>query len=138
MICRAKVDKIYYQRPFLYAVLVPYHIKTLGAKVGPPGFDPPGLLREVIFSYNKYVNFMTSSIKTSPKKLLRLVLGNVLLLSSCKNMQKYKIEEKSYIELYTVKCYLGKPRSYLDEIEIMWSFCRNDFNGALGSSLQVF
>ena len=49
MICRAKVDKISYQRPFLYAVLVPYHIKTLGAKVGPPGFDPPGLLTKSIF-----------------------------------------------------------------------------------------
>ena len=69
MICRAELDKIYYLRPFLHAVLVPYHIKTLGAKVGPPGFDPPGLLREVIFSYNKYVNFMTSSIKTSPKTI---------------------------------------------------------------------
>ena len=81
---------------------------------------------------------MTSSMKTSPKKLLRLVLGNVLLLSSCKNMQKYKIEEKSYIELYTVKCYLGKPRSYLDELLIMWSICENNFNGAIGSRITAF
>ena len=61
---------------------------------------------------------MTSSMKTNPKNPLRLVSGDVLLVSSCQNMQKHEISEKSYIELYTVKCYLGKPRSYLDEIEI--------------------
>ena len=81
---------------------------------------------------------MTSSMKTSPKNPLRLVSGDVLLVSSCQNMQKHEISEKSYIELYTVKIYLGKPRSYHDEIEIMWSICKNDFNGALGSSLKVF
>ena len=40
MICRENLDKINYLRPFLQRVLVPYHIKTLGAKIGPPGFDP--------------------------------------------------------------------------------------------------
>ena len=63
MICRENLDKINYLRPFLQKVLVPYHIKTLGAKIGPPGFDPPGLLREVIFSCNKYVDFIVSSGK---------------------------------------------------------------------------
>ena len=138
MICRTKLDKFYYLSPFLHAVLVPYHIKTLGAKVGPPGFDPPWVTNKVNFFTNRHGDFMTSSMKTNPKNPLRLVSGDVLLVSSCQNMQKHKISEESYIELYTVKCYLGKPRSYLDEIEIMWSFCRNDFNGALGSSLQVF
>ena len=81
---------------------------------------------------------MTSGMKTCQKNPLRLISGHVLLVSPYKNMQKYKIEEKSYIELYTVKCYLGKPRSYLDELLIMRSVCENDFNGALGFSLQVF
>ena len=81
---------------------------------------------------------MTSYMKTSPKNPLRLISGHVLLVSPYKNMQKYKIEEKSYIELYTVKCYLGKPRSYLDELLIMRSVCENDFNGAIGSRITVF
>ena len=81
---------------------------------------------------------MSSSMKSSPKNPLRLVSGNISLVSSCKKMQKYKIEEKSYIELYTVKCYLGKPRSYLDELLIMRSVCENDFNGAIGSRQTVF
>ena len=81
---------------------------------------------------------MTSSMKTSPKNPLRLVSGDVLLVSSCENMQKNKISEESYIELYTVKCYLGKPRSYLDELLIMRSVCENDFNGAFGSRITVF
>ena len=49
MICRTKLDKFYYLSPFLHAVLVPYHIKTLGTKVGLPGFDPPGSLTKSIF-----------------------------------------------------------------------------------------
>ena len=81
---------------------------------------------------------MTSSMKTSPKNPLRLISGDVLLVLSCIKMQKYKIQEKSYIELYTVKCYFLSPWSDQAEILIMRSVCENDFNGALGSLLTVF
>ena len=97
-----------------------------------------GVTNKVNFFTNRHGDFMTSSMKTSPKNPLRLVSGDVLLVSSCQNMQKHKISEESYIELYTVKCYLGKPRSYLDELLIMRSVCENDFNGAIGSRITVF
>ena len=82
MICRANLDKINYLRPLLLRVLVPSHIKTLGAKTVPPGFDPPGLLREVIFSWNKYVYFMTSSMKTWPKNPLRPISRDTFIVAS--------------------------------------------------------
>ena len=47
---------------------------------------------------------MTSSMKTSPKNPMRPILGDVLLVSSCKIKQKPEILEKAYIGPYTVKC----------------------------------
>ena len=121
----------------MWGFSAPSH-QNIDLKSWTPWFWTPGLLREVIFSYNKYVNFMTSGMKTSPKKPLRLISGDVLLELSCINMQKYKIQEKSYIELYTVKCYFLSPWSDQAEILIMRSVCENNFNGALGLLLTVF
>ena len=46
---------------------------------------------------------MTCSMKTSPKKPMRPISGDVLLVSSCKIKQKPEILEKPYIGPYTVK-----------------------------------
>ena len=88
--CRANVDKINYLRPFLQRVLVPYHSKTSGAMIGPPDFDPPGLLREVIISSNKYVDFMVSSRKLRPKNPSRPIFRETLIVATCPNRKRPK------------------------------------------------
>ena len=62
-----------------------YHTKTLDTKVDPPDFDPPGLLREVKFLYNEYVNFMVSNMKIGPKNPSRPIFRETFILPSCPN-----------------------------------------------------
>ena len=69
---------------------MPYHIKTLGAKIGLPGFDPPELLREVIISSNKYVHFMVSRRKIRPKNPSRPIFRETFIVATCLNRKQPK------------------------------------------------
>ena len=78
--------------------------KNPSCKSWPPLVFTPWITNKVNFFTNRYDDFMTSSMKTSPINPMRPIFGDVLLVSSCKIKQKPEILEKAYIGPYTVKC----------------------------------
>ena len=70
---------------------MPYHIKTLGAKIGTPGFNPPGLLRKVIITSNKYVHFMISNRKILPKNPSKPIFRETVIVATCPNRKRPKL-----------------------------------------------
>ena len=119
MICRANLDKINYLRPLLLRVLVPYHIKTLGAKTVPPGFDPPGLLREVIFSCNKCVDFIVSSWKIRPKNPSRPIFWETFIVATCPNKKRPK---SVFLLFGQIGRYFQLVKGVLMQILSIWAY----------------